>query len=64
MDELTQKIDALEKKIDSIQHSIDTVKRIFFWIIIISVAMVVLPLIGLAFIIPSFLSSYNSILGL
>jgi len=51
---------ALEGKIDSLQRSIDKLKRIFVWILIISVVMFVLPLIGLVFAIPQFLSVYTS----
>lgn len=41
------KIEELEKKIDKLQHSIDRFRKIFFWFLIISVALVILPLLGL-----------------
>ncbi len=61
MDQPNAQIEALEKKIDELLHSINSIKRIFFWILIISVAMFVLPLIGLLFAIPQFLSIYSAI---
>ncbi|HEY4477151.1 MAG TPA: hypothetical protein VJB56_00815 [Candidatus Paceibacterota bacterium] len=59
-DQLGLQMKALEGKIDSLQRSIDKLKRIFVWILIISVVMFVLPLIGLVFAIPQFLSVYTS----
>jgi len=61
MDQPNAQIEALEKKIDELLRSINSIKRIFFWILIISVAMFVLPLIGLLFAIPQFLSIYSAI---
>ena len=62
MDQLESKITLLEQKMDSLQQSIDRLRKIFFWILIISVALFVLPLIGLFFVIPQFLSVYGNIL--
>ena len=53
---------SLEGKIDSLQRSIDKLKRIFLWILVISIVMFVLPLIGLMFVIPQFLSIYTGAL--
>jgi len=64
MDQRDSQIEMLEKKIDKLQHSIDRIGKIFLWTLIMSVALFVLPLIGLLFIIPRFLSSYGSILQL
>lgn len=57
------KIDALEKKIDELVRSIKTIKRIFFWILVVSVVMFVLPLIGLVFVVPQFISTYTGALN-
>lgn len=62
MDQLDPKMEALEKKIDALQHSIDKLNKIFFWTLIITVALFVLPLVGLLFAIPQFLSTYVSVL--
>ena len=62
MEPLDTKIDELEKKIDALQHSIDKLRKIFLWSLILGVALFVLPLIGLAFVIPKFLSTYSGIL--
>lgn len=62
MDQLDTKIDELEKKIDALQHSIDKLRKIFLWSLILGIALFILPLVGLAFIIPKFLSIYSGIL--
>ena len=62
MDNLDQKIEVLEQKIDDLQLSIDKIRRVFLWVIIISIALFVLPLVGLIFVIPQFLSIYSSVL--
>lgn len=56
------KEEELVKKIDKLQHSIDRLNAIFLWTLIITVVLFVLPLIGLAFMIPSFMSSYGDVM--
>ncbi|MCR4281301.1 MAG: hypothetical protein NUV88_03150 [Candidatus Kaiserbacteria bacterium] len=62
--ELGRKIDALERKIEAVYVSAEKTRKYFLTIIIISVVAFVLPLIGLLFAIPSFLSTYSNIGGL
>ncbi|PIQ91735.1 MAG: hypothetical protein COV70_02160 [Parcubacteria group bacterium CG11_big_fil_rev_8_21_14_0_20_39_22] len=62
--EVLQKIELLEKKIDAVYESAEKTRKYFLAVIIISIVAFVLPLIGLIFAIPSFLSSYNSLTGL
>ncbi len=54
---------ALEQKIDAMSVVVKKLYRVFLITVIISVVAFVLPLIGLLFAIPSFLSTYASILG-
>lgn len=49
----------LEKKIDAIYISVEKTRKYFLWTMIITVALVVLPLIGLVFAIPTFIASYS-----
>jgi len=60
MDVPDSKIEDLEKKIERLQHSIDKLVKIFFWTIAITVVLFVLPLIGLFFAIPQFVSIYTN----
>ncbi len=62
--EIGRRIDALEKKIDAVYVSAEKTRKYFLTIIVVSVIVFVLPLIGLFFAIPTFLSTYSSIGGL
>jgi type IV secretory pathway component VirB8 len=53
-----QKFEALEEKINKIYVSVEKTRKYFLWTLIISVALFVLPAIGLAFAIPAFLNNY------
>lgn len=59
MDEqLSQRISTLEEKVDAIYVSVEKTRKYFQLILWITLAMVVLPAIGLLFAIPAFLNSY------
>ena len=60
--ELTRKIDELAVKIDALQAIVASTRKMFVWTLIISIAVIVLPMIGLAFVLPQFLSNYTSAL--
>ena len=53
-------LEAQGKKIDAIYESVEKTRRYFLIILWITIAMVVLPFIGLIFIIPSFIEIYTS----
>jgi hypothetical protein len=53
-----QEIIQLKEKIDKIYVSVERTRKYFLWTMIITIALVVLPLIGLAFAIPSFMTNY------
>ena len=57
--ETLNKLEALEKKIDAIYSSVEKTRKYFLLTLIITVAMIVLPVLGLIIIIPIFLSSLN-----
>ena len=61
--EMQNKIVEMEKKIDEIYVSVEKTRKYFLWTMIITLAVVVLPLIGLMFVIPSFISNYTNALG-
>lgn len=58
MDSIEQKLIALETKVDAVYASVEKTRKYFKWTLIITVVLFVLPLIGLVFAIPAFLSSY------
>jgi hypothetical protein len=55
-------LDVLSTKIDAIYVSVEKTRKYLFWTFVITIALVVLPLIGLLFAAPAFLSSYTSTL--
>jgi hypothetical protein len=64
-EEILKKIEAQDRKLEDIHSSIEKIRKYFFWALIITVATVALPLIGLIFIIPQFLKTLSgSNLGL
>ncbi len=52
------KFDVLERKIDLIYVSVEKTRKYIFWTMVVSLVFVVLPIIGLLFAIPAFLSNY------
>lgn len=65
MDEqLLQKLQAQDEKLDQIHQSVEKMRRYFLWTLIATLVTFLLPLIGLAFIIPFFLSTLGAAYGL
>ena len=61
--ELLAKLDEIGAKADRAYTASETVRKYLFWTGVITVALIVLPLIGLVFAIPSFISSYTTTLN-
>lgn len=62
--DLKDRIDSLEKKLDAIYISAEKTRRYFLIVLVITLVAFVLPLIGLVFAIPAFISSYAEMLTL
>lgn len=58
--ELEKKLAEQEQKLDAIFKSVERMRLYFKWTLIITVATVVLPLIGLAIILPWFLRTMTA----
>ncbi len=56
------RLSELERKVDQIYLSVEKTRKYFLTVLIISVVAFVLPLVGLLFAIPSFLSNYNNLM--
>jgi preprotein translocase subunit SecE len=54
----SQRLDAIESKLDAVYTSVEKTRKYFQIILWVTVAMVVLPAIGLVFVVPAFLNSY------
>ncbi|MCW1891678.1 MAG: hypothetical protein KIH65_000330 [Candidatus Uhrbacteria bacterium] len=59
-DELRQRLDAQDATLNNINASLNRIRAYFKWTFIIMIAVIVLPLIGMLFAIPSILSAYSS----
>ena len=62
--ELEQKLAEQDKKLDQIYASVEKMRKYFLWTMIITIATIVLPLIGLVFAIPFLLSTLTSAYGI
>jgi len=61
--ELNKKIEEQGLKIDAIYKSVEKTRKYFLMIIWITILGIVLPMIGLAFVLPSFMSNYIDTIG-
>lgn len=59
--EIIKKLEEQQIKIDQIYISVEKTRKYFTWTMFITVALVVLPAIGLVFAIPAFVSQINQI---
>lgn len=61
--ELAAKLDEIAIKADRAYQAAESTRKYLFWTGVVTVALIVLPLIGLAFAVPSFISSYTTTLN-
>lgn len=62
-EEILKKLEDHDKKLDAIFRSTEKTRKYFLWTFILTLAFFVLPLLGLLFVIPKFLSIYISSLN-
>ena len=62
-EEAKKRFDAQDELLKKIYKSAEKTRKYFMWTLIISLVMFFLPLIGLLFVIPKFLSIYTAALG-
>ena len=60
MEPNTQRLDMLEAKIDAIYVSVEKTRKYFLVVMWVTLAMVVLPAVGLIFVIPQFINTYTT----
>ncbi|MDP1689813.1 MAG: hypothetical protein Q8L52_01240 [bacterium] len=60
--ELLSKLDEIGAKADRAYHAAESARKYLFWTGVVTVALIVLPLIGLAFAVPQFIRSYTTTL--
>jgi hypothetical protein len=62
-EDIKNRLDAQDEYLIKIYKSAEKTRKYFKWTLIASIVMFFIPLLGLIFILPSFLSSYSSTLG-
>ena len=62
-EELKKKIEEQALKIDAIYKSVEKTRKYLLIIIWVTVIAVIIPIIGLIFAIPSFMTNYVNVLG-
>lgn len=55
--DILKKLDEQDNKLSAILESSEKTRKYFMWTLIISVAVIVFPLIGMMFVLPSFFDS-------
>lgn len=58
-EEILKRIEEQEKKLNEVYQSVEKIRKYFLWTFIITLVVIVLPIIGLLFIIPQFLNLYS-----
>lgn len=61
--EILKKLQEQDAKLEVIYRSVERMRTYFRWTLIITVLVLILPLIGLVFVIPQFLEIYGGGLG-
>ena len=60
-EELQQKLDAQEKMLTGIYISVEKTRKYFLWTMIITVITILLPIIGLIFMLPMLISTFSEL---
>ncbi len=62
--EILHRLEKNEEKLNKIFVSVEKMRRYFLWTLILTIAIVLLPAIGLMFAVPKFMSTYSQIGGI
>jgi hypothetical protein len=62
-EEIVGRIKHIEMRVEEIYTSVEKTRKYFYWTLIATLVVFVLPIIGMLFAIPSFLSNYSDALG-
>ena len=62
-EEMRQRIDWIEQKLDATFRSAEKTRKYFLAVLIVTAIAFILPLIGLMFAVPAYLSTYSELLN-
>jgi type II secretory pathway component PulF len=57
--DLNDRLDQQDMALERIEQTVKQTRRIFLWMLIASVAVIVIPLIALIFVLPSFIDTFS-----
>lgn len=57
--DIDQRLKALEEKVEKAYRSVERMRKMYLWTLWIGVAMIILPLIAMAFVLPTYLNSLD-----
>ncbi len=57
--DLDTRLKALEEKVEKTAKAVEQMRKMYLWTMWLGIAMIVLPLIGLAFVLPGYLKSFD-----
>jgi type II secretory pathway component PulF len=60
--ELLAKLDEIGAKADRAYRAAETVRKYLFWTGVVTAVLIIIPAIGLVFVLPSFIATYTSTL--
>ena len=63
-EKILKKVEEQDKKLEAIYISVEKTRRYFLWTLIITVAIIILPLIGILILLSRILDIYSNILGM
>lgn len=61
--ELLAKLEEIGAKADKACRAAEATRKYLFWTGVITAALIILPAIGLVFVIPQFISSYTTVMN-
>ena len=61
--ELLAKLNEIEAKADAAFRAAESTRKYLFWTGVVTIAIIILPMIGLMFVIPQFISTYTTTLN-
>jgi len=62
-EEVQRRLERLEQKLDAIYVSAEKTRKYFLAVLIVSIVVFIVPLIGLIFAVPGYISTYSELMG-
>ncbi len=62
-EETLKKIKEQDEKLEKIYQSVEKTRKYFLWTFIVTIVVIILPLLGVLFLIPKILGMYSDVLN-